>query len=418
MDTISLPFALALFFVFIVLILLSIYFLVKGVLRIERPKRSGDASASGQTQMDFMVVTFQELVQKLKENEKELIRLKALAEDRAQETEKYNEHILQSVTGGVITLNNILIIKSINYSAQKILRLKGDNVINRPYTDVFPPSFCDYLKKKVTIARAECEYRVDDGKRLWLGLSTSPLRDSEGTVLGIVVIFTDLTEIKELQLKVEAQKRLTHLGEMSAGIAHELRNPMAVVAGYAKLLKKKAPLEHLETVEAIIREINVMDNIISQFLTFARPSELNLSQINLTELLIEEAALIKDDHIVVTLQLEENLIVEGDEVLLKQTFKNIIGNAAQAMPEGGHLTITSHKSAQDNLDIRISDTGQGMAEDVIDKIYLPFYTTKQSGTGLGLALVHKIVISHGASIFCDSTEGKGTTFTITFSCLV
>jgi two-component system sensor histidine kinase AtoS len=415
MNSISLPLIAGLIFILIVLLLLSIFFIVKGVMRIERQRKTDEAStSSGQTQMDFMVVTFQELVKKLKENEKELIRLRAAAEDRAQETEKYNEHILQSVSSGVITLDNTFTVKSINAAAQTILRLQDEDIINKYYSEVFSGSFCEYLKKKEPIVRAECAYTISESENLWLGLSITPLKDKRSKVLGVVVVFTDLTEIKELQLRIEIKERLTHLGEMSAGIAHELRNPMAVVAGYAKLLKKKIAPSLIPTVDSIINEINVIDKIISQFLTFAKPSELNLSQVNISALLFEEARLIKDNDTDMTLEIEENLTIEGDEILLRQALKNLIDNAQEAMPDGGHLTIRSQRKSPNSCEIVISDTGSGMSDEVKEKIFLPFYTTKQSGTGLGLALVQKIIISHNGSISVESKEGEGAAFKIKF----
>jgi signal transduction histidine kinase len=195
-----------------------------------------------------------------------------------------------------------------------------------------------------------------------------------------------------------------------------MRNPMAVIAGYTKLLSKKADNSMKPTVDAISKEIVVMDRIISDFLSFAKPPELAISEVDLKTLLetcVTSVAGERND-IVRNIQIEGQAIIKGDEVLLRQAFINLIQNAAEAMPQGGTLTIkasASKGSGGDFLDLSFSDTGHGIPENIKNKIYLPFFTTKEKGTGLGLAIVHKIIVSHGGSISVDSGD-KGTTFKI------
>jgi hypothetical protein len=191
---------------------------------------------------------------------------------------------------------------------------------------------------------------------------------------------------------------------------------MGVIAGYTKILSKKVDDPLRTTVDAISREIVVMNRIISDFLSFAKPVEITPAPVNLKEIIkacVASSAGPRND-ITVSMNMQELPLLKGDDVLLRQAFTNLIQNAAEAMPQGGKLLIkTSSAAGQsgDILDILISDTGHGISENVRDKIFLPFFTTKEKGTGLGLAIVHKIVISHGGTIAFVSSE-KGTTFRI------
>ncbi|MCP4295104.1 MAG: hypothetical protein GY786_05820, partial [Proteobacteria bacterium] len=205
----------------------------------------------------------------------------------------------------------------------------------------------------------------------------------------------DLTDIKALQSQVELKQRLSQLGEMSAGISHELRNSMSVISGYAKLLSKKVEASNKTTVDAIQSEINIMDRIISELLAFAKPSVLNREELVINDLIKEAVAGVmgRYDSVDVTFNANAPLSIKADKVLLRQALTNLLMNAVEAMPGGGNLEIHlrhSHSKAE----IHIKDTGCGIPDDIKDKIFLPFFTTKQEGIGFGLALVQKIIISH------------------------
>jgi two-component system sensor histidine kinase AtoS len=363
------------------------------------------------SQVGFVVDTFHELVTKLKDKEKELEVLRQKAEDKATIIEGYNENILQSVPSGVISLDEALRVTKVNLSAEKILEIKRESTLGKHHTDVLNKPITDLLNDKKTIERGEITYLTPSGRRIWLGLTLSPLKDREDNIIGQILIFTDLTQLKALEAQMELRSRLSSLGEISAGIAHELRNPMAVIAGYTQLLSKKADTSLKPTVDAITTEINVMNRIISDFLSFAKPAELAISDVDLKK--ITENCIVtlvrERNDIKVHLDIEDLPVIKGDEILLRQAFTNLIQNAVEAMPAGGDLTV---KYATSNLlEVMVSDTGPGIAEDMADKIFLPFFTTKDRGTGLGLSLVQKIIVSHGGSISVDSSN-KGATFRI------
>jgi len=397
-----------------------------------------------------VIATFHGLVRQLKEKEQDLEKLKARAEERAADFESYNENILQSVTSGVITFNPEHVITTFNHAAERILALSPAEAIGKTCEDLFGSDSSivhllnEALTRQVTITRQELELTRPihgrslagpDLERIWVGVSTSLLRDRQGGLIGTTFVFTDLTEIKSLQEQVELKRRLTALGEMSAGIAHEFRNYMGSVMGFAKLLSKKLPTSGSgpesgqDMIESIMRELTEMNRLIEQLLSFGRHAELHLQPVALQPLihrLLEQLTAPMEENkfhpkVLIPSDLPE---VRMDEVLMRQAIGNLLQNAMDAMPEGGDLQIRAMVLLRDDfkgtgpggrrkeLSLEIQDGGIGIPRDKIDKIFLPFFTTKEKGTGMGLALVHKIVLSHGGRIEVDSAEGRGTTFRI------
>jgi len=408
----------------------------RSVTEAERP--SGETAA--------VIATFHGLVRELKEKELDLEQLRTRAEDRAAEVESYNENILQSVTSGVITFNPDHVITTFNHAAERILGLSRSDAVGKTCEDVFGAQSSiihlldQALTRQATITRQELEltrpvHSRSDLQRLWVGVSTSLLRDRQNALIGTTFVFTDLTEIKSLQEQVELKRRLTALGEMSAGIAHEFRNYMGSVMGFAKLLSKKLPPTGAgsdtgqEMIASIMRELSAMNRLIEQLLSFGRHAELQLHPVALEPFLRR----LLDQWTAQTEGVKPRLEVliprdlpdlQMDEVLMRQAIGNLVQNAMDAMPEGGDLQIratildrddsieTGTKGHRKELSLEIRDTGDGIPKDKLDKIFLPFFTTKEKGTGMGLALVHKIVLSHGGRIEVNSQEGRGTTFRI------
>ncbi len=390
-----------------IIVVLYLFRLLMRFYKVKKSLEQKDASKVG-----FVVDTFHELVSQLKEKEKELEVLRKKAEDRAIAIEGYNENILQSVPSGVISFDEEMKITKVNQAAERILEVKSELIAGRHHSEVLKKPVTDFLSDRKVIERGEITYTTPSGKRIWLGLTLSPLKDQKGSTIGQILVFTDLTHLKAIESQMELRDKLVSLGEISAGIAHELRNPMGVIAGYTKLLSKKADAVLQPPVEAISKEIAVMDRIISDFLSFAKPAELSVSDTDLKAVIKSCVTSVTAERNDITLDLSAEgwPSIKGDEVLLRQAFINLVQNAVEAMPQGGTLTIRAGV-AQKFLDISMSDTGHGISEDVRNKIFLPFFTTKEKGTGLGLAIVHKIVISHGGSISVESSN-KGTTFRI------
>ncbi|MHB8882683.1 MAG: two-component system sensor histidine kinase NtrB [Thermodesulfovibrionales bacterium] len=393
---------------FVVLVLILLY-LMRAAFSYRR-KKDEDVDKDA-TQVGFVVDAFHGLVTTQKEKERELEILRKQAEERATAIESYNEDILQSVPSGVVSFDRRLTITRMNSAAERILDLREADSIGIEYREVFASPIRELLESQETVERIETGYVTAAGRRIWLGLNMSPLKDSTGAIIGQILVFTDLTELKAFQSQKELRERLSNLGEMSAGIAHELRNPMAVISGYTKILSRKVDETLQPAVEAISKEVSVMDRIIADFLSFARPTELMLTRVDLRSLL--EGCVAASDSVLGGIRVATEYTVlpaiRADEVLLRQTISNLLQNAAEAMPDGGVLTIRT--LLKDRLCISISDTGHGIPENIQDKIFLPFFTTKERGTGLGLSIVHKVVISHGGSLDLE-TSSNGTTFVI------
>jgi len=411
---------------------------------LSRRTRAAAGEPSGETAA--MIVTFHEVVRQLKEKEQELEQLRTRAEERAAHIETYNENILQSVASGVITFNPEHVITTFNHAAERILGLSHSSAVGKTCEELFGAQsnivhlLDQVLTRQATIARQELELNRPNPapsgpQRIWVGISTSLLRDRQNEVIGTTFVFTDLTEIKGLQEQVELKRRLTVLGEMSAGIAHEFRNYMGSVMGFTKLLSKKLrpsetdPDTGQEMVASIMRELTAMNQLIEQLLSFGRHDELHLEPVaiepmirRLLDQVFMQTKTVKPRlDVTIPIGLPE---IRMDEVLMRQAIGNLLQNAMDAMPRGGDLglraAVLDHNSDaglgtrrhRKEFLLEIRDTGIGIPRDKLDKIFLPFFTTKEKGTGMGLALVHKIVLSHGGRIEVNSEEGRGTTFQI------
>lgn len=393
------------------LLFLFMYYMVRLLLDTQRKKM--EAKSREVTQVGFVVDTFHDLVSKLKEKELQLEDLRKDAEKRAWSVELYNENILQSVPSGVVSFDNESRITKMNAAAEEILEMSESDVLMKQCQEVFHDPILEMIDSREIIERAEISYSTGSGKRIWLGMNVSPLKDSTDNNIGQLLVFTDLTELKAFQHQKELRERLSTLGEMSAGIAHELRNPLAVISGYTRMLSKKVDDPVKPAVESISREVAVMDRIITDFLSFAKPTDLIVSEVDLKDLLEGCLSSIKESSVGINVSVNTEMLprISADEVLLRQALTNLLQNALEAMPDGGELKIKGF--INDLVCISIADTGHGIPESIRDKIFLPFYTTKERGTGLGLAIVHKIVVSHGGELKVD-TGDKGTTFTIRF----
>jgi len=366
----------------------------------------------------FIINAFQDVTRQLKEKEKELERLKSLAEQRAENVESYTENILQCVTSGVIAFDGRGLATTMNRAAEEILGIAHRSGLGRTCAEIFGDGdICRLVRetrdRNAPSRRMEAEL-TRKAERVWLGFNTALLTDRQGTTLGVILSFSDLTEVKRLQGQVELKERLTALGEMSAGIAHELRNPMAVISGYLNLLAKKQDAATQAVIRDVQTEIAGMDRIISDLLAFARPTALNRNPVSVKELLescLDGVLQARGGRGAIrTVLTADPATASIDEGLMRQALINILQNAAEAMPDGGSLTITAKRGRQ--LSIAVQDTGPGIPRENIGKIFLPFFTTREKGVGMGLALAHKVVTAHGGRIDVKSREGAGTVFTI------
>ncbi len=372
---------------------------------------------------------FLDVVARLRDKEHELERLRSVAEERAREIESYNENILRSVSSGVITFNRESVVTTFNDAAGRILRFNRADVIGKTCGEVFGANSTvagllnRCLSTGEAITREEFELYLPHGERIWIGVSTTLLKDSESRLIGTTFVCTDLTEIKALQEQVEMRERMTVLGQMSAGIAHEFRNLMGTILGAAKLVARQTPPDSPvhESIQTVTHVISDMDHLITQFLNFARKTDPDLKPVDMGPWLKRVVEQVLEQvppphpHVEVTC-FPDVPRIRIDEVLMRQALGNLVQNAVEAMPGGGRLTVSAGLrpplGRRREVEVRVSDTGAGIPQDRLGKIFLPFFTTKPKGTGLGLALVHKIVLLHNGRIDVESQERKGTTFRI------
>lgn len=357
--------------------------------------------------------------QSLREKEQGLSRLQA-----------FHENIVHSISSGVFTTDDGGRITSFNPAAQEATGYGLAQVQGRSWREVFnwypgQPSDERFLETSTNM-RFEVECKRADGNRLILGMTLAPLHE-QGKATGLVGVFKDLTQIRDLEEEMRRKEWLASLGEMSAGMAHEIRNPLGALAGAMQMLRKDLHADETSQrlMDIAVREATRLDTIITEFLQYARPPALNLAEYDLNKVLAETLDLVQHEArtrtnitIVATLA-NESLPGQVDQDQMKQVFWNLATNAFDAMPKGGQLTITTGcrkidvgGRKADVVEISFHDSGEGIPKINLDKIFLPFFTTKKQGSGLGLAAVHRIVDLHGGWIKVDSQQGQGSRFVV------
>jgi PAS domain S-box-containing protein len=351
---------------------------------------------------------------------------------QARNVERFNEYMLRSLSTGVVILAHDGRVLRFNRAAERILNLGGPEVIGRQYRDIgLPHPLTEVLRDGLEIGkvygRHEVEIELDDsGETIHLGVNTSRIRDGRERVVGLSLLLTDLTKIKKLENEVAESQRLADLGELAAGLAHQLRNSIAAIFGYGKMLRRTADPQdvHAKWVDAIIEETSETSDMIARFLDFARPLEVQRGSVQLVSVIHGAIAAVGSVLTKTGAQLSfpecpqvSSVQVIADELLLKQVFVNLIQNAAEAGGPGGTIEITfpamDDSAATPGLvAISVSDSGGGIPKEDRARIFHPFFTTKDEGTGLGLALARKIVAAHQGTLTLASTAATGSTFTV------
>jgi two-component system, NtrC family, sensor histidine kinase PilS len=326
-----------------------------------------------------------------------------------------HKSIIESVDSGILTIDLNGNIKSFNKGAEEITGFLRFEIINKKLDDVFPV-LSSMLNKKNQWKQGGRFEAMDSGKIL--GCSVTPLVDSNRKKVGNTLIFQDLTVIKEMERKIERNKRLAFVGEMAAGLAHEIRNPLASISGPIQMLSKDLRLDETDRklMQIILRGKDRLDGFVKDFLLLARPKPSERRDINVEVIiddLLESLRFSPEwrEDIEVIKNLCNQTSIYGNKAEIRQVIWNMISNAIQAIPEGGKLQIETRAIFNDTkeyLEIRIIDNGCGIEEKNQDKVFEPFYTTKKNGTGLGLAIVNRIVESHMGKIRIKSKPGKGT----------
>ncbi|MEZ4434289.1 MAG: ATP-binding protein [bacterium] len=332
-----------------------------------------------------------------------------------------NERIIQSIQSGLVAYTLDDDVTFFNPAAERITGLRADGVLYRRIAEIFPelPAAADPAR------RWEAAFVRPDGAHRVLGYSRSPLLDGAGAQIGWIVAFQDLTPLREMQANVRRSERLAAIGKMAAGIAHEIRNPLASMSGSIQMLRDTIALDPMgeRLMNIVLRETDRLNALITDFLQFARPNPPQIESVDLRALLEEliqvfgylrhptEGEAPRGSE--VQLDAPAELRLDADPRQLKQVFWNLLNNATQALGDDGEVRLVARRRG-DRVTVAVIDTGAGIPSEALDRIFDPFYSTKEQGTGLGLAQVLRIVEEHGGRIDVQSVVGAGSTFTVEF----
>ena len=352
--------------------------------------------------------------------------LKAKQEDLA-DLEMLKENIIQSISSGLVALDENGKIVVFNKGAEDIFNIYSKDTILRHINDVIP-LIGPYLKTDHPNKFSQLSYKRNDDRQIDLILNVSPLREPDGNKKGNILVFQDITHIREMEREVKRMEDLAVIGELAAGIAHEIRNPLASISGSIQVLNDSLSKEgaHINKrlMEIVLREINRLNNLVNDFLLFARPRRIEMEEVDLNQLIIDTLDIFKNSQNWSKLDVETRffgpLKINSDPQQLKQVFWNIFLNACEAMPLGGLISVSTEKFGRynekgefiDQVMIKVEDNGPGIESKVINDIFKPFSTAKKDGSGLGLAIVKRIVEGFGGEISCHNLEDGGAEITI------
>jgi two-component system sensor histidine kinase PilS (NtrC family) len=357
------------------------------------------------------------------------------------------DHILRSVGSGILTLDLQGSLTSWNPAAEQITGYPYDEARQR-WQEIFGDSFQELFSRADSLRQRPLRFNGQivkkDGARAVLGMTASLLKDDSNAVRGTILTFQDITKLVEMEEQIRRQERLATVGSLAAGIAHEIRNPLASLSGSIQVLQSELTLkdDDKRLMDIVVRETDRLNGIITDFLEYARPKPAQTERVDLRLLLDETIALLANsrpsgaDIRIAATEVAARLELKGDARRLRQVFWNLLINSCQAMPEGGAVRISAQRASRAEfevqnsgaqtpiretpnpgpdagfLEISVADTGPGIPREHLDRIFDPFFTTKTGGTGLGLAIAYRIVEDHQGTISAVSEPGMGARFVI------
>jgi signal transduction histidine kinase len=407
---------------------------------VEAARGSPVLASTARSESEFVVDTFKALVEQLHTKERELAHLHELERRRAERSERFSERLISNIPSGLVTIDSRGTVTSANSQGIKIFSASGsvpdfaiasDGELHSLEVDCATffagaPQMVEMISKCLSsggaFRREEVDVVYPDGRVCHLGLSISPITDASHKIEGALCLMTDLTEVIELRERMKLQESLANLGEMAAGLAHEFKNSLATIHGYVQLLEAQnnslQTSANPATLDATLNEVRLLARLVTDFLNFARPQKLSLSTVEL-RVMIDECV---DE---VRSQLSEAGIeirvhgqftnIAGDDSMLRRAFVNLLRNAAEAIeshsPEKRiELEGSVDQGRKRYAHIRICDTGTGISASDLHNIFIPFFTTKDRGYGIGLAIVQKILVAHGGDVSVERSDKNGTVF--------
>ncbi len=381
------------------------------------------------------------LAQRLKKEGEKLLSTSAELDRVKMDT----DDILRHLRSGVLTVDNYGNVIYFNKAAEEILGYKEKDIKGKKFTEVFfnrMPEFAERFSEALESEKMHSRYELYitslNKRKFPIGMSTSILIDKDGSKRGLIAIFQDLTGVKKIEEEMRIKDRLAAVGELSAGIAHEIRNPLASISGSVEVLKGELKLtdKNQKLMELILKESSRLNSILNEFLQYAKIKQTTLSKVELTSIINEGIEIVKKhpsfrEGVKIEKELpDQSLWVWGEENQIKQLLLNLLVNALEAMEEKGNRLIIAKKSLkklkefyfEDEVDeedddwipMAVVDNGKGMNREQKERLFYPFYSTKKDGTGLGLPIVQRLVNNLGGKIEFTSELGKGSVFVVYF----
>ncbi len=332
--------------------------------------------------------------------------------------------IINGFPSGILIIDKKGNITLINEKAQEVLGFSEDDAKKITIKELFDYKratvnpFLKTITEKRSLTRVETNIVEKDGKQIPVGFSTSPLRDESGKIIGAIGVMRELTQIKQMEKRLRRQDRLVALGEMSAGMAHEIRNPLAGIKTGVEYLGMFLDDEQKDSVTMIVKEITRLNRIVTDMTSYANRPPMNWEEEDIKDIINMSLAFLKyeieEKHIEVIKNFDKKVPnLKLDRYQIREVFDNIILNAIQASKNNGKIKISTHLlSKEKRIEIKVSDTGVGISKENRERIFNPFFTTKNGGTGLGLSICHRIITEHNGYISIPGNQEKGTTMRI------
>jgi len=335
----------------------------------------------------------------------------------------FSDNVVENLPIGLLAMDADGKVVSFNQTAELVLKLTSREVLGKKAGEILPQEIAALtaqLKAEKKVIEKEIDCPLKDEKSIPMDVSVSLLEGDNGIFLGHIILFRDLTEIQELKREIERSQRLASLGKLAAGIAHEIRNPLSSIKGFATFFNErfKDMPEYQSTAKIMIQEVDRLNRVITQLLEFTRPLEVIKKPVSIRPLIQHSLKIIEGQAQSKNISINTKFSPEINEIHIDQdrfnhVLLNLYLNAVEAMEEGGVLSVAlSREENSQKVKLTVSDTGAGIKKEDLVHIFDPYFTTKQSGTGLGLAIVHKIIESHNGEVKVESRHGKGTTVTL------
>ena len=407
---------------FLGLLLVTIFLLKRMVAGSRERGAQKDPAPRTDNEPAFMTASMQAVIQRLRDQEKELERLHKVERDRAESTARFSEEVTRNMPAGLLVIGANGLISGANPAAEQALGIKALSF--RRYSEALGEGsrlsslIARCLSEGEIFRREQAEHVAPDGSRRELGVTISPIRRGLEKATGAICLLSDLTQLASLQRQMQLRENLAALGELSAGIAHEFKNALATISGYAQMIHADpAAPDTSENAEKILDQTRHVTHVVTEFLRFARPLEISEERVDLRRLLAKVGAEVQELFPQARIEPEgEFSEIGGDEGLLRQAFLNLVRNAAEAASgvSGPTVTVRAELTGPEAAQrVRILDNGPGIPEVALPKLFLPFFTTKANGTGLGLAVVQKIILQHGGRIEARNRPEGGAEFIVT-----